>query len=123
MVIDTTLFIEHLRATKKKETTLATLPEDAELYVSAVTAYELYIGAKTPEKQSDVDLLLAGLEILPFSFPVAQLAGDIFHNLRTRNQLIEFRDIFIGATALHYNIPVKTLNTKHFERIEGLDLC
>ena len=34
--------------------------------------------------------------------------------------LIEFRDILIGATAILYNIPIATLNIKHFERIDNL---
>ena len=45
---------------------------------------------------------------------------EIYHQLRQVNKMIEFRDIFIAATALVYNLPVKTLNKKHFARISGL---
>jgi len=31
-------------------------------------------------------------------------------------------DIFIGATAIHNEIPLYTLNTKHFLRMKGLKL-
>jgi tRNA(fMet)-specific endonuclease VapC len=31
--------------------------------------------------------------------------------------MIEFRDIFIAATAIVNEMPVKTLNLKHFQRI------
>ncbi len=36
--------------------------------------------------------------------------------------MIEFRDIFIGATAIVHNLPLKTTNTKHFERIKELEI-
>jgi tRNA(fMet)-specific endonuclease VapC len=38
------------------------------------------------------------------------------------NQLLEIRDILIAATALAYDLPLMTLNTRHFDRIEGLQL-
>ena len=36
--------------------------------------------------------------------------------------MIEFRDIFIAATCIENNLPIVTLNKKHFERIAGLDI-
>ncbi|MCF2491295.1 hypothetical protein L0659_24190 [Dyadobacter sp. CY347] len=50
-------------------------------------------------------------------------AAEIYHNLRRRNSLIEFRDIFIAATALTFQLPIKTLNQGHFQRIENLELA
>jgi len=37
--------------------------------------------------------------------------------------MIEFRDIFIAATCLVYQMPVKTLNQKHFKRIVNLEIA
>jgi len=36
--------------------------------------------------------------------------------------LIDTPDIMIAGTALQNNMPVATLNRKHFERITGLEL-
>lgn len=36
--------------------------------------------------------------------------------------MIDFADILIGATALTHNIPIATLNTKHFQRIKKLEV-
>jgi tRNA(fMet)-specific endonuclease VapC len=36
--------------------------------------------------------------------------------------MIDLADILIGATALTHDIPLATLNTKHFERIKGLEI-
>jgi len=36
--------------------------------------------------------------------------------------MVEFRDIFIASTSIEYNLPLVTLNKKHFNRIEHLEL-
>jgi len=48
MVIDTGIFIEHLRAKDKSNTTLYLLPANSELFISSVALYELYMGAASP---------------------------------------------------------------------------
>ena len=123
MVIDTGIFIEHLRKPDKSKPILASLPNDTSIFVSAVTVYELMMGAIDNQKKTDVETLLNGLPILPFNEEVSLKAAEIYHNLRRRNSLIEFRDIFIAATALTFQLPIKTLNQGHFQRIENLELA
>lgn len=122
MVIDTYIFIEYLRKPDKSRTILASLPNDASLFVSAVTTYELMIGATDSQKKKDIEILLAGIPVLPFTYEVSSKASEIYHNLRRRNLMIEFRDIFIAATALVFQLPIKTINQNHFQRIETLEL-
>jgi tRNA(fMet)-specific endonuclease VapC len=105
-----------------QEPILASLPNDASLFVSAVTVYELMMGATDIQKKRDVEILLEGIPVLPFSEEVSIKAAEIYHNLRRRNLMIEFRDIFIGATAITFQLPIKTLNLAHFQRIESLEL-
>ncbi len=121
LVIDTNVFIEYLRATDKHKTILFSLPDDAELYISAVTLYELYMGATTETKKGDILKLTEDINVLPFNDDVAIKAAEIYHELRTANQMIEFRDIFIGATCLIFDLPIKTINRKHFNRIKGVE--
>lgn len=111
LVIDTGIFIEYLRKTEKSKTILASLPNDCSLFVSAVTVYELMMGATNEQKKKDVETLLEGVSVLPFDEEVSMKAAEIYHNLRRRNLMIEFRDIF------------KTLNKDHFQRIETLELA
>jgi len=122
MVIDTGIFIEHLRAKDKYKTTLYKLPQDAELHISSISLYELYMGATTPEKENDIKLLTGDLSILPLNDIVAIEAAKIYHRLRTTNKMIEFRDIFIAATCIVNDLPLVTLNKKHFNRIKGLGI-
>ncbi len=122
MVIDTNVFIDHLRTKDKSNSSLMQLPTDAALFISAITFYELLMGATSIEKEKEVFILIDGIPILPFSDKVAQKAAQIYHDLRKRNKMIGFRDIFIAATALANDLPVKTNNRKDFDRVIGLVL-
>jgi tRNA(fMet)-specific endonuclease VapC len=122
MVIDTSIFIEHLRAKDKSATTLYRLINTSNLFISSVSVYELCMGATTPDKEKDIETITAGLSILSFTGSVAIKAAQIYHQLKQNNQLIEFRDIFIAATCLVNNLPIATLNKNHFQRIVGLEI-
>ncbi len=122
VILDTTIFIEYLRATNKSKTTLYSLVDTTPLVLSAVTYYELLMGANSEAKKNDVNSLTDKMVILPFDDAISEKAAEIFHDLKKQNKLIEFRDIFIAATAISAQLPLKTLNKKHFERIEGLIL-
>jgi predicted nucleic acid-binding protein len=120
MVVDTSIFIEFLRAKDKKKTALYSIDSKIQIYISAVTLYELLMGATNEDKMNDIKVLTGDLVVLPFEEHVSRKAAEIYHILRSENKLIEFRDIFIAATCLVYNLPLKTLNFKHFERVQGL---
>ena len=120
MVVDTSIFIEFLRAKNKTKTALFLIPDTDHIYISAVTLYELLIGANTPEKVNDIKTLTEGLPVLEFNEDVASRAAQIYLKLRQQNKMIEFRDIFIAATCIVNELPLKMLNLKHFERIDGL---
>lgn len=123
MVIDTSIFIEFLRAKDKYKTELYKISANQNLYLSAVTYYELLMGATDQRKQNDIKKLTDDLLILPFDDSVALKSSEIYHELRKNNKMIEFRDIFIAATSVIYTLPLKTLNYKHFSRISGLILA
>ena len=120
MVVDTSIFIEFLRASDKTKTALFQIPDSEPIYISSVTVYELLIGAYTPDKVNDIKMLTEDLPVLPFNEDVASKSAEIYHQLRQKNKMIEFRDIFIAATCMVNNLPVKTLNKKHYTRINGL---
>lgn len=122
MVIDTGIFVEHLRSKDKTNTTLYRLSDQSYLYISAVSVYELYMGATTREKEHDIKMLTEDLIVLPFTDTVSIKAAQIYHRLRLNNQMIEFRDIFIASTCIVNDLPIATLNKRHFERIDELKI-
>jgi tRNA(fMet)-specific endonuclease VapC len=120
MVVDTGIFIEHLRAKDKTKTALYRIFEREDLYLSSVTIYELMAGANTPKKKDDILLIITNFQVLDFSESVAYRAAEIYQQLKKENLLIEFRDIFIASTCLEFDFPILTCNQKHFQRVKGL---
>ncbi|VEN73816.1 conserved hypothetical protein [Candidatus Desulfarcum epimagneticum] len=90
--------------------------------MSSVTLFELKCGAKTEKHSKDIGKLLKWIETIPFDNEIAEIASIIYQRLKLKHKLIEFRDIFIAATAISENLCVATLNIKDFERIKDIDL-
>jgi predicted nucleic acid-binding protein len=64
MVIDTSIFIEFLRAKDKTKTALFLIPDDEQVYISSVTCYELLMGASTPDIIKDIKILTDEIPVL-----------------------------------------------------------
>lgn len=75
-VVDTSIFIDYLRAKDKKNTELFKIPDDHEICISSITLYELLIGAASDKKFKDIQLLTEGLEILSFDENVSIRASQ-----------------------------------------------
>ena len=122
MEVDTGVFINYLRTKDKSTTILQKLSDEAELYISSITLYELYMGATSPQKWLDVKILTDDIPELVSSKNIAEKAAIIYQELKKENKIIEFKDIFIAATALIHDLPVLTTDIKHFTRVNGLKL-
>lgn len=123
MVIDSNIFIEYFRAKDKSASELARLPKGQPAFVSSVTVFELFIGARTPDGVAQIEALLAEVTIIPLDDTIAKLAGRLYDDLRRSGNTLEFRDVMIAATAIFHKMPVKTLNLRHFSRIPGIVLA
>ena len=89
--------------------------------MSSVTLFELQCGALTEKHSEDIGKLCRWIGTIPFDDDIAEISSIIYQRLRQEHRLLEFRDIFIAATAIAENLCVATLNTKHFERITEID--
>jgi len=89
--------------------------------ISAITHYEIYSGT-TANQLTFWKNLLQRTNVLALDEIVAQTAVDINNELKRKRKQIEIADLFIAATAIANNLPFATLNIKHFERIDSLDL-
>lgn len=123
VVLDTSIIIDHLRQKNNQQTALMKIVDCVareSLALSVISVQELYEGRSTKEKAKE-DYLLATivpLRILPYSYEVAQLAGEIARDLEAS---IEFADAAIASTALVNGALLYTLNKKHFEHIQGIE--
>ena len=122
LLIDTSIIVEHLRKQNRRKSILYNVASSYSLCTSTIVEFELYAGATDEQKRGDILAILNWCHLLPFTSEVAGVAATIYRNLRTANRVIEIRDMFIAATALAYDLPLMTLNVKHFERIEHLQV-
>lgn len=89
--------------------------------ISSVTEYEIYRGALLGQI-SFWDHLLQKVEVLSFDKAASRIAVDINAGLKRKRKQIAIADLFIAATAVANGLKLATLNKKHFDRIEALNL-
>jgi len=123
VLVDTTILIDFLRKQKKEKSRLWKLREEYQnLKISSISVFELFAGATDDQKIKDVRKLLKWFDILEFDEEIAEESGEIFKKMKKENKLIEYRDLFIGTTAVFYDLTIATLNVKHFEHIPNLKI-
>jgi len=122
LLIDTSIFIDHLRKQNRSKSALYNIVDQYALYTSTIVEFELYVGAIDAQKRHDVQELLSWSTVLPFTSDTAQMAAIIYRELRANNQLSDVRDILIAATAVVHALPLMTLNAGHFNRVQQLQL-
>jgi len=122
ILADTSVIIDFLRKKKKEKSWLWKIKESYTCFMSSITLFELLSGAKTDERIEDINKITKWIESIDFNDETATIAASILRNLKEQNQIIDYRDIFIAATAKHHHLTMATLNISHFERIEGITL-
>ena len=120
--LDTSVLIDYYRKKDKSKSLFFRLTEKYSVFaVSAVTEYELYLG-NSQEQNIFWDDFFSQITVLPFDTGTAKRAVSIYQQLKQQNKLIDVPDIMIAGTALQNNMPLATLNQKHFERINSLKI-
>lgn len=93
-------------------------------YMTSITAFELYHGARlSPQpdvKMEEVKGLQWYIKVLPYDEAAANTASEVSVSLEKKGELIDIRDLFIGAIAKTINKPIITSNITHFQRIPAL---
>jgi tRNA(fMet)-specific endonuclease VapC len=121
-LVDTSILIDLFRKTDKANSVLIYLVRQGYVYcISAVTEYEIYTGT-TSGQVGFWDDFLKQTNVLPFDKAVAKVAVNLNKDLKRKRKLIAIADLFIAATAIANNLPLSTLNRKHFERVDNLTI-
>ena len=95
-------------------------PPNAICFISVITLYE-YIRGKADSIKAK-KYLEEAFNILQLDNDVLFKASEIWRSLKNTGQLIEERDLLIGATAIVKNMPLATRNIKHYERLTAYGL-
>ncbi|MBN8787855.1 MAG: type II toxin-antitoxin system VapC family toxin [Terrimonas sp.] len=86
-----------------------------------MTKYEIYSGATTSQL-TFWDSILKAITVMPLDEVSVDTAVSLNSILKKKRKQIDLADLFIAATAVSYGLPLATLNKKHFDRIDTLQL-
>ncbi|MEX2646237.1 MAG: PIN domain-containing protein [Gaiellaceae bacterium] len=101
---------------------------DEEVTISVITVSELLHGVHRAEgiprvqRRAFVEYLLASVEAVPITLPVARVHAEIWAQTKARGETIGAHDLWIAATALAYGLRLATRNIRDFGRVPGLSL-
>lgn len=84
-----------------------------------MTKYEIYSSA-TPSQLTFWKSVFKAIKIISLDGLSVDTAVIINSTLKRKRKQIDLADLFIAATAVAHNLPLVTLNRKHFDRIEIL---
>lgn len=122
LMIDTTILIDYFRKTEKANSKLVLhFKRFDHIYISSITQFEILNGAPKTQVQFWDDFL-EKFTIISFDSQAAKSAARIVAQLKSKRKTIDKPDLFIAGTAVAHGLTLDTLNMKHFEDIESLEL-
>ncbi len=123
VLIDTSVLVNAERRGRSLEGVVG----EEDRAISVVTASELLHGVHRARddrirtrRQAFVEYLIASIEPLPITTPVARAHAEIWARLEQDGEVISAHDMWIAATAISHGMEVATANVAEFERVPGL---
>lgn len=123
--LDSSVIIEYLRNNKEVISFIDDFPHQLSSgYVVKAELYEgVYLSNNKEKTRNQLEIFFRGLDkIYGVNDSTSHMFGKIRADLRQRGLLIEDFDILIASICIANNLPLITLNTKHFSRIDGLKI-
>jgi len=118
--IDTGPLIAFLKGRNPGAAAVERVVRDRDCFVTAITAYELLFGVARARREIGEDALLGIMQALPLDLAAARRASQLHDELIRHNQDVGIKDVLIAAICLQHELPLLTLNEKHFRRVPGL---
>lgn len=122
LLLDSSILIEFFRKRNKAKSIFFRLTNDYRFSISVITSFEFQIGIKSERQQREYEILRQHVQILSIDSACIDQAVALYSHLIAQNAKIELADLLIGASAVRYQLPLATLNQKHFTRIPNLGL-
>jgi predicted nucleic acid-binding protein len=117
VLLDTSLLIDYLRAVPKAVEYLETSAGD--LSISALTVAELHAGARGEAERVALRDFTAGFDVIAADGAVCELGGDLRAQYG-RSHGTDLVDAILAATSLLRQMPLVTLNRKHFPMLRNV---
>ncbi len=120
ILCDTDVIIEYLKGSKKAKRELEKIKLN-NITLSSITLMEIYFGALNKKELNNIKRVLENFNILKVNEDISDLSIDLILKY-SKSHGLRIPDSLIGATAIYYDVPLFTYNTKDFHFIENLRL-
>lgn len=121
LIADTDLVVDFLRGAGEGAELVESSLRSGVLRLSAVTAFELRLGADFLSRRKAIDALLRR-RTLPLDGAAALLGGEIYARLERAGEHIGVHDALIAGICRRFDLPLATRNIRHFGRVRSLRL-
>jgi predicted nucleic acid-binding protein len=118
MLVDTDILIDYLREVPAAvEFVEANIDR---IFVSVISVAELYQGVRGGEEEAALADFVAAVTDLDLNLETAKTAG-LYRRQYKASHNSGLADCLIAATAKAHQLPLKTLNTKHFPMLDDVE--
>ena len=117
--LDSDMLIYYLRKKDKGVKVRELIEQGKKVCTTSINAFELQTGTEGTEV---IEKFLLTIPIIDFDKSAAHVAATVYKKLKSNGNLIESRDLFIGAICIANNFILLTNNHRHFERVPNLKL-
>jgi predicted nucleic acid-binding protein len=117
-LIETTILVDVFRGKPEAIAWVNNVPMQGR-GVSIITTFELLAGCRNRREQRTVAKEMRNYRLLLLTEDVSRTALSWFERFHLSHG-VGFLDSLIGATALHHDLSLATLNIKHFEPLPGV---
>lgn len=120
VIFDTNILIELYRGNTEIRKQVLTI-DTGIFYISSISVAEFLAGARNKDEMRKIEKQLSKYTLLPITEDISKLFLQLFrqYNLSHKSGI---PDTLIAATALYYDLPLLTLNTKHFQYFPEIKL-
>jgi len=120
VIFDTNILIELYRGNPIVKQEVLQLDPDI-FYISVITVAGFMVGAKDKHDLVRIENQLSKYITIPLNPEISEIFIDLFKRF-TLGRRPGIADTLIAATALYHDLPIYTLNKKHFQFISGVQL-
>jgi predicted nucleic acid-binding protein len=117
LLIDTDVLIDYLRDYPDAVSYVEAQQEG--LLISVVTVAELYAGVREGDERSRLERFLRAFDIVPLDQRLS-IQGGLYRRDYGKSHNVGLADALIAATAMQRQVPLVTLNRKHFPMLRDV---
>ena len=124
-ILDSDILIYFLKGRKEVIEKVINIPEES-LYITRINYTELLYGAynsaRVEENLKTIIAFLGNFKILEFDKDASEIFAKTKASLKSQGNIIADMDLMIASITLSHQFTLVSNNTKHFQRVEKLDL-